>query len=245
MNNTQYRLWQDDNSIKNCNVCSEKFTFLFRKHHCRKCGLIICENCSIICASITDKDKIRICNKCEQTINIYNKSKSIHIQTEIDSNFMEKILYKSNRCDVATQTYTEYFEKNTQTIYKNENIQTQTDNINYTDIQIQTDNINYESDSNSESEFYESIPEDNINTNIVSSNDLSGKDSYTSHNTEIYIEEKVKKNESTKERVLKKKMEKKEEEERNYLLEFNKAQDQYKDKIKYLKKGEFFEVSNN
>lgn len=38
--------WQPDTEVTKCPVCAQEFGFLFRKHHCRKCGRVICANCS-------------------------------------------------------------------------------------------------------------------------------------------------------------------------------------------------------
>ncbi|KAF2727773.1 hypothetical protein EJ04DRAFT_529176 [Polyplosphaeria fusca] len=38
--------WQPDGDVAQCPVCSRHFTFLFRKHHCRKCGRVVCAHCS-------------------------------------------------------------------------------------------------------------------------------------------------------------------------------------------------------
>ncbi|KAF2996265.1 hypothetical protein E8E13_004552 [Curvularia kusanoi] len=38
--------WQPDSDVTNCPVCNRQFTFLFRKHHCRKCGRVVCSQCS-------------------------------------------------------------------------------------------------------------------------------------------------------------------------------------------------------
>lgn len=38
--------WQPDAEVTKCPVCHQEFGFLFRKHHCRKCGRVICANCS-------------------------------------------------------------------------------------------------------------------------------------------------------------------------------------------------------
>jgi hypothetical protein len=38
--------WQPDSHVSMCPVCSRQFTFWFRKHHCRKCGRVVCANCS-------------------------------------------------------------------------------------------------------------------------------------------------------------------------------------------------------
>lgn len=38
--------WQDDAEVSACPICKRPFTFLFRKHHCRRCGKVICDQCS-------------------------------------------------------------------------------------------------------------------------------------------------------------------------------------------------------
>ncbi|GAM85144.1 hypothetical protein ANO11243_031480 [Dothideomycetidae sp. 11243] len=38
--------WQDDSDVAACPICKRRFHFLFRKHHCRRCGRIICDQCS-------------------------------------------------------------------------------------------------------------------------------------------------------------------------------------------------------
>lgn len=39
-------VWQPDADVSQCPVCKADFTFFFRKHHCRKCGRVVCSNCS-------------------------------------------------------------------------------------------------------------------------------------------------------------------------------------------------------
>ncbi|KAI5851542.1 FYVE zinc finger-domain-containing protein [Morchella snyderi] len=38
--------WQPDSSASNCPICSCGFTFFNRRHHCRKCGRVVCQGCS-------------------------------------------------------------------------------------------------------------------------------------------------------------------------------------------------------
>lgn len=38
--------WQPDAEVSECPICKRQFTFLFRRHHCRKCGRVVCNECS-------------------------------------------------------------------------------------------------------------------------------------------------------------------------------------------------------
>lgn len=38
--------WQPDSEAKYCSICDHRFSFLFRRHHCRCCGKVVCENCA-------------------------------------------------------------------------------------------------------------------------------------------------------------------------------------------------------
>ncbi|KAI5288076.1 hypothetical protein KEM54_005492 [Ascosphaera aggregata] len=38
--------WQPDSDVSACPICHHEFSFWYRKHHCRKCGRVVCANCS-------------------------------------------------------------------------------------------------------------------------------------------------------------------------------------------------------
>ncbi|KAI5299088.1 hypothetical protein KEM56_003535, partial [Ascosphaera pollenicola] len=38
--------WQPDSEVSACPICHHEFSFWYRKHHCRKCGRVVCANCS-------------------------------------------------------------------------------------------------------------------------------------------------------------------------------------------------------
>lgn len=38
--------WQLDDEVTNCPICHTQFSFWYRKHHCRKCGRVVCSSCS-------------------------------------------------------------------------------------------------------------------------------------------------------------------------------------------------------
>lgn len=39
-------LWQPDTDVTECPICGTVFSFWYRKHHCRKCGRVVCSACS-------------------------------------------------------------------------------------------------------------------------------------------------------------------------------------------------------
>lgn len=45
---TDYGLpkWQPDSEVSECPICKVTFSFWYRKHHCRKCGRVVCAACS-------------------------------------------------------------------------------------------------------------------------------------------------------------------------------------------------------
>ncbi|BFZ64693.1 carboxypeptidase Y-deficient [Saitoella coloradoensis] len=38
--------WQPDDEAPHCHLCSRPFTFFLRRHHCRLCGRVVCDDCS-------------------------------------------------------------------------------------------------------------------------------------------------------------------------------------------------------
>ncbi|TNV83061.1 hypothetical protein FGO68_gene318 [Halteria grandinella] len=58
--------WDPNEGAENCTLCKSKFSILKRKHHCRKCGVLVCGSCSgnsWYAPGYTDA-KVRICDTC-------------------------------------------------------------------------------------------------------------------------------------------------------------------------------------
>ncbi|KAI1296637.1 Early endosome antigen 1 [Halotydeus destructor] len=59
------RKWADDSEVTGCQACDKQFTLTVRKHHCRNCGQIFCNECSTKQAAFANyKNKVRVCDPC-------------------------------------------------------------------------------------------------------------------------------------------------------------------------------------
>ncbi|KAL4144499.1 hypothetical protein PRNP1_013630 [Phytophthora ramorum] len=57
--------WAEDHEALECGCCHNAFTFYRRKHHCRECGVIICNDCSMSRAVVEGTEgRARLCDKC-------------------------------------------------------------------------------------------------------------------------------------------------------------------------------------
>jgi FYVE zinc finger len=67
--------WIADSKVNRCTGCKRSFSLTFRKHHCRNCGQIFCQDCSSDTAPVSNRlsrwgTKIagvkvaRVCDKC-------------------------------------------------------------------------------------------------------------------------------------------------------------------------------------
>eukprot|EP01060_Flectonema_neradi_P002999 TRINITY_DN11885_c0_g2_i1.p1 TRINITY_DN11885_c0_g2~~TRINITY_DN11885_c0_g2_i1.p1 ORF type:complete len:281 (+),score=27.22 TRINITY_DN11885_c0_g2_i1:31-843(+) len=54
------REWIADDEYNNCGGCTRQFSWIWRKHHCRRCGKIFCSSCAKTPSSTTP----RLCDGC-------------------------------------------------------------------------------------------------------------------------------------------------------------------------------------
>ncbi|XP_069693387.1 early endosome antigen 1-like [Periplaneta americana] len=59
------RKWTEDSDVISCSLCQKEFSLIVRKHHCRNCGQIFCNECSSKNAPIaSNKKPVRVCDSC-------------------------------------------------------------------------------------------------------------------------------------------------------------------------------------
>ena len=57
--------WEPDESVTICKICTKEFGVARRKHHCRRCGRIFCNECSDNKMPLPSSAKpVRVCNNC-------------------------------------------------------------------------------------------------------------------------------------------------------------------------------------
>ena len=63
--------WVPDDASNNCSCCNSEFTVLNRRHHCRRCGNLVCKTCCKNTKLLINIDKnkaVKICDICYQYI---------------------------------------------------------------------------------------------------------------------------------------------------------------------------------
>lgn len=71
---TMAPLWEPDEMSNACKICSREFNLMIRKHHCRRCGSLVCNSCSpnrVVVPHI-DHKPVRVCTRCQSDVNQVN-----------------------------------------------------------------------------------------------------------------------------------------------------------------------------
>ena len=63
-------LWTPDAQVANCQLCTSNFSALFRRHHCRACGRVVCSACSSNKAPLIYLKcrASRVCDQCFESL---------------------------------------------------------------------------------------------------------------------------------------------------------------------------------
>lgn len=91
-------LWVLDETIDKCTRCSSNFNWVNRRHHCRHCGKIFCEECSasrcLLPEPFGERDPQRVCVDCHNVLVVHQRT-----LTKIIANHQ-----RVNSVDVASES---------------------------------------------------------------------------------------------------------------------------------------------
>jgi hypothetical protein len=62
--------WVTNEDAPVCQCCETKFSMLKRRHHCRRCGLVICGDCNSKKAKSGGKSTVKVCDGCFNLISL-------------------------------------------------------------------------------------------------------------------------------------------------------------------------------
>lgn len=65
-------IWKPDINSSHCEICQAGFTLIFRRHHCRNCGKLVCDNCSaqrFHLLHVDENKHVRVCDPCFSMLN--------------------------------------------------------------------------------------------------------------------------------------------------------------------------------
>lgn len=76
-------VWHPDEKSPACDRCKAQFTLLVRRHHCRRCGDVVCGDCSekTSLSRMGYVDPVLVCTKCLPTVRSEEEFLSTHVKT--------------------------------------------------------------------------------------------------------------------------------------------------------------------
>lgn len=114
--------WIKDEEVDDCMVCNiSKFSLLNRRHHCRRCGRVVCANCSQRTTIIENVFK-RTCDDCFRQLEL---QKATEKQSQ-NENINENIVHNNNNNKKAS-----IFVRNVQEEQKKTNEDVLDEKVNY------------------------------------------------------------------------------------------------------------------
>eukprot|EP01033_Poteriospumella_lacustris_P001228 gene1228-894_t len=81
-------LWKPDTNSPDCELCGTVFTLLYRRHHCRHCGVVVCDGCSskrFKLPHVDSRRPVRVCDRCFTTLAGSGKRPSLSFTTAASS----------------------------------------------------------------------------------------------------------------------------------------------------------------
>jgi len=83
-------VWTQDSEVMDCTNCNSKFTLTKRRHHCRRCGKVVCKACSSNKYQLVEGGaEVRVCVLCFKEL-VEQVRYSVRLQNFKESSISEK-----------------------------------------------------------------------------------------------------------------------------------------------------------
>ena len=99
--------WDNDIDYNHCYNCASKFNLFLRKHHCRRCGKIFCNEC-LTKFKIFDKSH-SVCFKCNDILNDLIFINKTYNHTYTQTNNSNTTTYTQTINHIPTTIYTQTY----------------------------------------------------------------------------------------------------------------------------------------
>eukprot|EP00494_Astrolonche_serrata_P025135 UN25396 len=88
--------WQPDDVSEMCMLCNIKFTQTTRRHHCRKCGKLVCNQCSRrkLRFSMGNNNKVRYERSCDCCVNKSHTESKQKVEVKSEDGKSKKVIPK-------------------------------------------------------------------------------------------------------------------------------------------------------
>lgn len=81
-------VWVADELVSNCNSCGQSFNLIRRRHHCRNCGHIYCNQCSGHFVPLTQfgyNRPVRVCDLCFRSYPIHEDNNVTTVSSSVNN----------------------------------------------------------------------------------------------------------------------------------------------------------------
>ena len=100
--------WVPDEEGLGCVICHAEFSLVRRRHHCRKCGALVCGSCSDHFLPLNNEPAARVCDNCEiQLKEAQYVSERLDVNGQIGESLKSSLREKNSEMEL----YTHFSEK--------------------------------------------------------------------------------------------------------------------------------------
>lgn len=93
--------WVPDEEGSGCCICHANFSMTLRRHHCRKCGALVCGSCSnnFLKLSSSGASEVRVCDRCAAHLESGAAGESLDVSEQISDSLKQALKEKAHELE--------------------------------------------------------------------------------------------------------------------------------------------------